>query len=555
MKTARFLASAFLLLFLSATVKAQDNDWEVDESGNRRMVVRFEISPKSLEQPVLKYSLIWKQHEQIDANAAYYYEQAYAKSQEVLAQRMKKNVESQLETIWDRAVGEKPIDRDFLRENTIAFYGQNSFDPKEKTAQERLLFEKENFLNNWRRSVYSYSRPEYFENFEENLEQAREFVRDYKDVFRLMETGSRCKNCEFGFVLLESEDIEEIWSTAFSEVQHARELARILRVKTRLEIHEKQYAEAVKSMRLGLQLARHYGEQPLLYCTLVGISIQGIVYSDLQLMMQDPQSPNLYWAVSHKPNPYFTNWVGYFEEMNYLYRVLPVLKKAMEHPEACSDQQWTILLDRMELVFRKQMEEWDESASSDDPDTKPEIPKWPDKETAWNLARIHLQKKGKNPEEIETMSREKAIGLHLVHDVSILRDEMFKSVYLPLGEEVEEDESLEKKVFNGENSITTPYALWFADWFFPSIYAGRRAYARAQLNTDVFRIAEAISLFMEENGGKIPENLDQITSVSIPRIDPFTGKAYEYRVEEGRGIIEVPRQAPSAVYYFEKKIP
>lgn len=546
-----FCLSVFML---PLSLPAQVSEMVTDESGHQTMVTRFKITPKKLEQPLLKYSLVWKSHETVPGNAAYYYEQAYSKYQDITARRASRNAEGVLAKIWDRAAENKPIDREFLKENTFPHFLGDS-DTQGKTPEEIAEIEKDSFVTNWRSEVYSYSAPNYYENFEKNYEEAKEFVEEYAEVFRLMELGSRCAKYELGFSsfinTVHSENYEPLWNSfGIDEMRHARELARVLTVKIRLEIHEKRYTDAVASLRVGLQLSRHLGEQPELIYPLVGISIQGIMYSSLYQVMECPDAPNLYWAISHKPNPHFTLWMGFFDEMSYYYHVLPILKKAMETPEKCNDSDWKLLLEQMEEALVENFKDMPDH--NEDGVELPAFLKSPDRSLALEKANAWLKSQEKTDEEIKELSEAKAIGLHLVYDTKMLRDEFFKTVYLPLGEQIE-DETLGAQKVLGENAIvTSPYVHLFAEWFFSSIHAGRRAYARAQTYTDMFRLREAIALHIAENDGKLPEKLEEITAVTLPCVNPFTGKPYEYEFKDGKGVIEIPQQAPPGRYIFEK---
>lgn len=507
---------------------------------------RFKITPKPPVTPALKYTFFWSYPETTSGNAAVYYEQAYAEWQGVVQQRKTDNASFMLEKIWDRVAEEKPLDREFLREITPSSLGNRVFDhPESNELSEKDIakLEKDMFLRNFSIKPYDYSWPGYFENFEENIEDAREIVRESKDVFMLLKTASQCEKCVFGNSLHE----KDLYTSPFTELQHFRGFARLLRVKVRLEIHEGRYDEAVESLKIGFHLARHIGEQPTILYPLVGIAIRGIFMADLHELMERPDSPNLYWAISAQPNPFFTPWLGFRAEEHALLMLIPSLKKAVQSPDSMDDAEWIFLYDRLEKMIDEMDEDTDDLGDSE---SSPPI----NKDDCITAARKWLEKSGKTTAEIEAIVPEKAVMLHFMAEYRLIWDDFFKAVYMPLGEKIVDDDTLYDKYFRaGENSpISSPMTNKLAGVFISSVYAMRKAHQRTQILYDGSRMAEAISLYMHENDGKMPESLDKITSVPLPCVDPFTGKPFVYEFSDGIGKIAVPGSALPFTIIFEK---
>ena len=53
------------------------------------------------------------------------------------------------------------------------------------------------------------------------------------------------------------------------------------------------------------------------------------------------------------------------------------------------------------------------------------------------------------------------------------------------------------------------------------------------------RVVEALRMHAAENGGELPETLDDIECVYVPD-NPATGKPFLYRLEDGAGILDLP---------------
>ena len=87
------------------------------------------------------------------------------------------------------------------------------------------------------------------------------------------------------------------------EVQQMRMLARALHVRIRGQLADKRFDDALKTAKTMLAMARHFSEHPALISHLVGIAIGFITLEPLEEMIQQPGSPNMYWALTTLPKP------------------------------------------------------------------------------------------------------------------------------------------------------------------------------------------------------------------------------------------------------------
>ena len=77
------------------------------------------------------------------------------------------------------------------------------------------------------------------------------------------------------------------------EVQSMREIANLLKLRCRLELAERNFDKAHKTIRVGLALARHVGTSEMLIQDLVAIAITSIMLGQIEEWVQQPGSPNL----------------------------------------------------------------------------------------------------------------------------------------------------------------------------------------------------------------------------------------------------------------------
>jgi hypothetical protein len=87
------------------------------------------------------------------------------------------------------------------------------------------------------------------------------------------------------------------------DVAQMRTLSIVLRVRLRAEIAERRFDDAVATVKTLLAMSRHLGEAPTLIADLVGVAIAMATSDALGELIEQPGSPNLYWALTNLPHP------------------------------------------------------------------------------------------------------------------------------------------------------------------------------------------------------------------------------------------------------------
>ncbi len=114
-----------------------------------------------------------------------------------------------------------------------------------------------------------------------------------------MERAARFESCDWQYPIHEG----NVSAILLPEMQQSRTYARLLSAKAHLEIAEGRYDQAVRTLQTGYAEARHVGQGPFLVCSLIGVTIAGIMSHEAEQLIQQPDSPNLYWALSILPRP------------------------------------------------------------------------------------------------------------------------------------------------------------------------------------------------------------------------------------------------------------
>ena len=85
------------------------------------------------------------------------------------------------------------------------------------------------------------------------------------------------------------------------DIQGMRGFARDLTLKARFELKEKEFDQAVKTMRTTVTLGRHVAKGPTLIQALVGIAVTAMGFKQIEEGIQQKDFPNLYWALATLP--------------------------------------------------------------------------------------------------------------------------------------------------------------------------------------------------------------------------------------------------------------
>lgn len=149
-----------------------------------------------------------------------------------------------------------------------------------------------------------------FENYEQwmhgPLEQLpRDEVRKYlaENELALAEIHRaalmRDSELEVGLENLNGRDVVLL---PLNDLQNARDLSRLLALEIRLALSEQRYEDAIRSLRAGFRLAEATGQaSDLIVARLIGFAIAGQMLSEVQELIVQPHSPNLYWAFASLP--------------------------------------------------------------------------------------------------------------------------------------------------------------------------------------------------------------------------------------------------------------
>jgi len=487
------------------------------------MVATFEVTPQMPTEPALRYKLTWGYDQRTATNAAVHYNFAAKELTEYNLNKFR-GLASDQQRAFDRVLEDPEIYAERKAAHDAFEQELDALTEDSPKSAEQLRHEKSPEYQAFEYSYYcSWSRDKF------PMEKAKEFVRGFGNVYRHLESGSRCDYCDWQHHIRGNENPIAL---LLPEVQEARDLARALQVKARVEIYEGDYDAAIKTIRIGKYLAKHVASEPIIVSVLVGFAIDGLMDSALSELMRQPDAPNLYWTLSAQPGLIGAMSNAMEMEMDMLRAMFPGLAKAMDTPDDMSDADWKELQNRMIKIAPLLLDYTNEKMESSlflfgNLASYPQAKQW-------------LIDQGKQPEEVESMSSVKVLGLWSIERYKVLRDDMLKLVMLPLSQRKPILDEWDHKVWEHTRNFgrATPLDVMIS-LLTPAVQAAFNAEARNAMNTDALRIVAAIRVHAAQNDGKLPEKLDDIVAVPIPSCDPFTGKPYDYKIKDGAAVIEV----------------
>jgi hypothetical protein len=302
-------------------------------------------------------------------------------------------------------------------------------------------------------------------------------------------------------------------------------------IRIRLEIAEGDFDQALHALQTGFALAKHVGEGPTALHALVGASIAASMLSKVEELIQTPEAPNLYWALTLLPRPFLDPSKPLHGEMARLSGVFP---KDVPTTPLTPEQAQTLLEPALREVGRLLS-----TPAVSSPDrlfaTLQVGLIYPDAKRA-------LVAQGFTAEQVEALPTAQVVALHLQRKYNDLHDDVLKWTYVPYWQARAGLAQIEQRVrtFPKQEIQGVVFHLTV-----PSILHTHTALARVERYLAGLRCAEAIRLHAVTHESRLPATLAEVTDVPLP-LDPITGKGFDsmYTLKGGQAVLELPASDP-----------
>jgi hypothetical protein len=442
------------------------------------------LRPAAEPVPALKYRLVPERRSLVPGNAAIFYHRA---------------MELLLETYWQAA------NRQFKKEST--------------TRSDPFDDEIARWLNE---PIADIPR-----------EEARRQIQRFWGALNEIELGARCLGCDWQF-----DNRKEGISLLIPEIQHIRTLGRLAALRARLAILDGKTDEAVHWIEIGFAMGRHVSQGPIVIQALVGVAIDMLTAQTLEALIQAPGTPSLFWALADRPRPFIDMRCSMEGERYLLERSLPALAELDRGPWSL-DQARRFTDDLQEKVFVWNGGERFPGTTFTVPSHQP-IPVrrlgiaamaakiYPE-------ARRALIAQGRSEAEVEAMPVVQVAALYSLQQYRKMSDDAYKWVNIPYWRS---QQVIDRERMTVEEKRANPLVALLRI-LMPSLNSCRIAALRLDRRLDALQCIEAVRLYAEGHGGKLPDRLEAVTEAPVP-IDVLTGKPFTYQVEGDTATLSAP---------------
>ncbi|HJZ54596.1 MAG TPA: hypothetical protein VKE74_06535, partial [Gemmataceae bacterium] len=291
------------------------------------------------------------------------------------------------------------------------------------------------------------------------------------------------------------------------DLQKMRQIAAGLQVRFRTEIARGRFDDALVTAKTMFALARHMGEHPTLIGSLVGIAIAFITTGPLEEMLEQPWCPNLYWALTHLPQPLVSLEKGLEGERVIILAEL----RDLDDTTPMSPEQIGKL-----IAYIDRLRDFDPNKEHLKTRAWLDIRVKDEKYLA--AARSRLVEYGIPAERVARFPADQVILLDERREYEARRDDEMKGLNLP---------TWEVEAMAAKPKPKPEPALF--DLLLPVFRKVRWAQGRLEQKIALLRHVEALRMYAAEHDGKFPQKLEDI-AVPLPS-DPFSGKPFRYTLD------------------------
>lgn len=324
------------------------------------------------------------------------------------------------------------------------------------------------------------------------------------------------------------------------DVQGFRQCARLLAVRARFQIHDKKWSEAEYTLQTALQFAHDVGDAPTLIQSLVGMAQTNIALAEIEQWLQQPGSPNLYWALTDLPAPFVDLRKPIQGERLFFDNLFPGMREMARDlkPEPLSPAE----LDRLIVRF---------AHARQLAGMAPQEAPWTTRlglavvaASAYPEGKRFLREQGIPAEQVEKLPVTQVFLMYEANSYELYYDSMAKWFGQPYPIALAGLQRASKE-FQAARQKAGPTGMTLAGLLLPAVEHVHEASYRVERKIAGLRCLEALRLYAAEHDGELPERLADIKAVPVPS-DPLTGRPFEYRREAaGRALLIAP--APSGM--------
>ena len=354
------------------------------------------------------------------------------------------------------------------------------------------------------------------------LDDARTFLQDHRYMLRQFDLGARRRTADWDYTLEGGDPI----GLLLPDMHAMRDSAPMLTLQVRVALAEGDFPAAAHHLQTAFAFSRHVAEGPSLINRLVAIGLVSQFADTVTDFVERPGAPNLYWALTALPRP-LTDLRG-GEEWEYRMAEMQFPDLADLDRER-TPEQWDGVLRHIRAELRHMAERTEGG--------KPKLPDWFPKDTAPDdpaakspdlpAARTFVARtRGLPADKVEALSPAQVLLLYMVGTYHEDRDDLYRGAYLPCPQCFPLFAAAEKRLRDAP--ITEGHVL--ARTLLSALPKAVSPQARIERKLAALRVIEALRLYAAAHGGRLPDELSDVTEVLVPD-DPGAGRPFEYHRE------------------------
>ena len=298
------------------------------------------------------------------------------------------------------------------------------------------------------------------------------------------------------------------------DIQQLRELAGALKVRFRLEVAEGRLDDALVTGKTLLALSRHLGEHPTLIGELVGVAVGSLAVGPLEEMIQQPASPNLFWALTDLPRPFIDLRKGVQGDRMMMDEVFAPVDEQAPMSEAQVRQAVEHIRRLLkDAQVRADVSEWVRALSQDEGHVR--------------AARKRLVAAGLAEDIVKPFPAPQVVLLEEKLEFTVHRDESRKALDLPYWQAAPILSAVRPRPQRPDAPLR-----WLEGIGYLKV---KQAQARLDQRLGLLRCVEALRLYASEHDGKLPAKLEDV-KLPLP-VDAVTGKPFGYELKGDTAVL------------------
>jgi len=348
-------------------------------------------------------------------------------------------------------------------------------------------------------------------------------LSSFSNCFHQIKLAAQRTHCQWELPL------EDGYAMQMPHLSTFRRMIMAMQLQIRLKIADRQTDQALEMLQQGLYMGRSIAQGPTVIQDLVGTAITALLLKEVESLIQMPDSPNLYWALTALPDPMIDMHSSLEYEREVLFVEFPQLRN-LESEVLAPAQASAIISDFMKKIQTL-------GGGTGDVPFQGLLP------VGWVMmhysdAKEFLARKGYSQERIEALPAAQTVLIYQKQEYLEMLDNMFKWFEIPYYQAQPHLQKAQKRLNNHFN--TKGIKANFFCTLIPALSRIDFLQARLDRNIALLRTVEAIRMFAADHSGQLPGSLTEITSVPIPA-DPVTGKDFIYRRIDARNArLEAP---------------